>query len=228
MHKPPRRMHNFDGAVAFCPQVPQGAPCKFRNIQHPGAHERENGRTKPHRVPRFRAPTPQRPLIFNGMRPTSSAFRPKPSMQAPADAEYSQKCTPHSTPGKQQLNLFRPIITRRGNTEPVGQRAGSIPAHSAGRKKPSPHEVRSEGFLHVRGRAGMEPALCPDVLVRVARQLTRRCKPSYAGPRQHQTECRSGSREASSSRGRSRCSRPGRSRSHRHHRPCCQSRPPGR
>ena len=60
------------------------------------------------------------------------------------------------------------------------------------------------------------------------RQITRRCKPSCAYPRQHRTGYRSGSREASSSRGRSRCSRPGRSRSHRHHRPCCRSRPPGR
>lgn len=29
-------------------------------------------------------------------------------------------------------------------------------------KEPPPHEVRSEGFLHVRGRAGRELALCPD------------------------------------------------------------------
>lgn len=59
-------------------------------------------------------------------------------------------------------------------------------------------------------------------------QLTRRCKPSRAYPRQHQIGCRSGSRGASSSRGRSRCSQPGRSRSRRHHRPCCRSRRPGR
>jgi len=60
------------------------------------------------------------------------------------------------------------------------------------------------------------------------RIITRRCKPSCACPRQHQTGCRSGSRGASSSRGQSRCSQPGRSRSHRHHRPCCRSRPPGK
>ena len=60
------------------------------------------------------------------------------------------------------------------------------------------------------------------------RQLTRRCKPSCAYPQQHQTGCPSGSREASSSQDRSRCSQPGRSRSHRHHRPCCRSRPPGK
>ena len=79
-------------------------------------------------------------------------------------------------------------------------------------------------FFHVRGRAGKVG--CPRA--GHTRQLTRRCKPSCACPRQHRTGYRSGSREASSSRGRSRCSQPGRSRSHRHRRPCCRSRPPGR
>lgn len=79
-------------------------------------------------------------------------------------------------------------------------------------------------FLHVRGRAGKEG--CPRA--EQLWQLTRRCKPSRAYPRQHQIGCRSGSRGASSSRGQSRCSQPGRSRSHRHHRPCCRSRPPGK
>ena len=60
------------------------------------------------------------------------------------------------------------------------------------------------------------------------RQITRRRKPSRAYPQRHQTGCQSGSREASSSRGRSRCSQPGRSRSRRRHRPCCRSRQPGR
>lgn len=60
------------------------------------------------------------------------------------------------------------------------------------------------------------------------RLLTRRCKPSCAYPRQHRTGCQSGSREASSSQGRSRCSQPGRSRSRRRRKPCCQSRQPER
>ena len=79
-------------------------------------------------------------------------------------------------------------------------------------------------LFHVRGRAGKEG--CPRA--GHTRRLTRRCKPSCAYPRQHQTGYPSGSREASSSQDRSRRSRPGRSRSHRHHRPCCRSRPPGR
>ena len=79
-------------------------------------------------------------------------------------------------------------------------------------------------FFHVRGRAGKVG--CPRA--GHTRQLMRRCKPSCAYPRQHRTEYQSGSREASSSQDRSRCSQPGRSRSHRHRRPCCRSRPPGR
>ena len=100
----------------------------------------------------------------------------------------------------------------------------SFPAHSAGRKTPAARSAQ-RGLFHVRGRAGKEGALGPDISVR---QITRRCKPSCACPRQHRTGYRSGSREASSSRGRSRCSQPGRSRSHRHRRPCCRSRPPER
>lgn len=76
---------------------------------------------------------------------------------------------PHMARSKQKRSLigrapsfFRLIIARCDIAEPAGQRASSLPAHSAGRKKPSPHEVRSEGFLHVRGRAGRELALCPD------------------------------------------------------------------
>ena len=37
--------------------------------------------------------------FFYRTRPMVPAFRPKSSMQAPSAAEYSQKCTPHPTPG---------------------------------------------------------------------------------------------------------------------------------
>ena len=60
------------------------------------------------------------------------------------------------------------------------------------------------------------------------RRITRRCKPSCACPRQHRTGYQSGSREASSSQGQSRCSQPGRSQSRRRRKPCCRSRQPGR
>lgn len=79
-------------------------------------------------------------------------------------------------------------------------------------------------FFHVRGRAGKEG--CPRA--GQLRQLTRRCKPSCACPRQHRTGYQSGSREASSSQGRSRCIQPGRSRSRRRRKPCCRFRQPER
>ena len=79
-------------------------------------------------------------------------------------------------------------------------------------------------FFHVRGRAGKEG--CPRA--EQLWQLTRRCKPSCAYPRQHRTGYQSGSRGASSSQGRSQYSQPGRSRSRRRRRPCCRSRQPGR
>lgn len=79
-------------------------------------------------------------------------------------------------------------------------------------------------FFHVRGRAGKEGRPRAGQL----RQLTRRCKPSCAYPRQHRTGYQSGSRGASSSQDRSRCSQPGRSRSRRRRKPCCRSRQPGR
>lgn len=82
----------------------------------------------------------------------------------------------------------------------------------------------SAEVTQARGRAGKEGRPRPGQL----RQLTRRCKPSCAYPQQHQTGCPSGSRGASSSQGRSRCSQPGRSRSRRRRKPCCRSRQPGR
>ncbi len=82
----------------------------------------------------------------------------------------------------------------------------------------------SAEVTQARGRAGKEGRPRPGQL----RQLTRRCKPSCAYPQQHQTGCPSGSRGASSSQDRSRCSQPGRSQSRRHRRPCCRSRRPGR
>lgn len=59
-----------------------------------------------------------------------------------------------------RANIPPAVIRRRPDI--AGSAACLLPAHSAGRKKPSPHEVRSEGFLHVRGRAGSKHAADPD------------------------------------------------------------------
>lgn len=82
----------------------------------------------------------------------------------------------------------------------------------------------SAEVTQARGRAGKEG--CPRA--EQLWQLTPRYRPSCAYLQQHQTGYQSGSRGASSSQGRSRCSQPGRSRSRRHRKPCCRSRRPGR
>jgi len=114
------------------------------------------------------------PAYYSRKASTSTDFCPNVGMQGPSIAEYSQKCTSPPPPTwrepKQKRglkgrapSLIQIYIARNGSAE-VTQARGqpSFPAHSAGRKKPSPHEVRSEGFLHVRGRAGRELTLCPD------------------------------------------------------------------
>lgn len=188
--------------------------------------------------------SPSRRRAFLGVFSMPDSFERHDKCQRPRISLQIKRCQPITPPiirrKHREIPIFCPRSVCRGlrlqNTRKNARRhhphmartktkaRPSFPAHSAGRKKPSPHEVRSEGFLHVRGRAGKEG--CPRA--EQLWQLTPRCKPSCAYPRQHRTEYQSGSREASSSRGRSRCSQPGRSRSHRHRRPCCRSRPPGR
>ena len=59
-------------------------------------------------------------------------------------------------------SLFRLIIARCDIAEPAGQRTSSLPAHSAGRKKPSPHEVRSGGSFMSEDAPERKVALGPD------------------------------------------------------------------
>ena len=61
-------------------------------------------------------PNASRAARFLRNAPIAPAFRPKSSMQAPPNAEYSQKCTPHSTPGtrsKKTNSLGLPSYRRR-------------------------------------------------------------------------------------------------------------------
>ena len=208
MYKPPRRVHTSTGRFPFS----QRSPSKRR--------------------------------AFLGVFNITKSFGRHDKCQRPRISLQIKRCQPITPPiirrKHRELPIFCPRSVCRGlrlqNTRKNARRhhphmarsktkgRPSFPAHSAGRKKPSPHEMRSEGFFHVRGRAGREGRPRAGQL----RLLTRRCKPSCAYPRQHRTGCQSGSREASSSQGRSRCSQPGRSRSRRRRKPCCQSRQPER
>lgn len=193
----------------------------------------------------FSRRSPSKRRAFLGVFNITKSFGRHDKCQRPRISLQIKHCQPITPPiirrKHREIPIFCPRSVCRGlrlqNTRKDARRhrphmarsktkgRPSFPAHSAGRKKPPPHEVRSGGSFMSEDAPERKVALGPDISVR---QITRRCKPSCAYPRQHRTGYQSGSREASSSQGRSRCSQPGRSRSHRHRRPCCRSRRPGR
>ena len=135
-------------------------------------------------------------------------FLPEVGMQGPSIAEYSQKCTSPPPPHGAKQNKSAAFLSGA-----LRRTQEALAARSAQRGLLACPRTRREGAYSLPGQE---------------RLITRRCKPSCAYPRQHQTGYQSESRGASSSQGRSRCSQPGRSRSRRHRKPCCQSRQPGR
>lgn len=185
----------------------------------------------------FSRRSPSKRRAFSGVFNITKSFGRHDKCQRPRISLQIKRCQPITPPiirrKHREIPIFCPRSVCRGlrlqNTRKNARRhhphmartktkaRPSFPAHSAARSA-------QRRFFHVRGRAGKEGRPRAGQL----RQLTRRCKPSCAYPQQHQTGYQSGSRGASSSQDRSRCSQPGRSRSRRHHRPCCRSRPPGR
>lgn len=157
MHKLPRRMHTSTGQFPFS----RRSPSKRR--------------------------------AFLGVFNITKSFGRHDKCQRPRISLQIKRCQPVTPPiirrKHREIPIFCPRSVCRGlrlqNTRKNARRhrphmarsktkgRPSFPAHSAGCKKPSPHEVRSEGFLHVRGRAGRELALCPDV-------LAKSCKTAYA------------------------------------------------
>lgn len=178
---------------------------------------------------------PITPPIIRGKHRELPIFCPKPvcrGLRLQNTRKNARRHRPHMARSKAKARPKRPrTIFFQVNYCPhddaeVTQARGHLPFRRIPQdERASAARSAQRGLFHVRGRAGKEGALGPDISVR---QITRRCKPSCAYPRQHQTGCRSGSRGASSSQGRSRCSQPGRSRSRRRRKPCCRSRQPGR
>ena len=173
MHKPPRRMHTSTGRFPFSQRSPSKRRAFLGVFNITKSFGRHDKCQRPRISLQIKRCQPITPPIIRRKHRELPIFLPEVGMQGPSIAEYSQKCTspppPHGANQKQKRSLkgrapslFRLIIARCDIAEPAGQRTSSLPAHSAGRKKPSPHEVRSEGFLHVRGRAGRELVLCPD------------------------------------------------------------------
>ena len=163
----------------------------------------------------FSRRSPSKRRAFSGVFNITKSFGRHDKCQRPRISLQIKRCQPITPPiirrKHREIPIFCPRSVCRGlrlqNTRKNARRRHPHMARTKTKARPS---------FPARPRAGQ------------LRRLTRRCKPSCAYPRQHQTECPSGSRGASSSQDRSRCSQPGRSRSRRRHRPCCQSRPPGR
>lgn len=191
----------------------------------------------------FSRRSPSKRRAFLGVFNITKSFGRHDKCQRPRISLQIKRCQPITPPiirrKHRELPIFCPRSICRGlrlqNTRKNARRhhphmarsktkaRPSFPAHSAGRKNLRRTKCAAEALSCPRTRR--EGTYSPPGQVR---RITRRCKPSCAYPQQHQTGCPSGSRGASSSQDRSRCSRPGRSQSRRHRRPCCRSRPPGR
>ena len=175
----------------------------------------------------FSRRSPSKRRAFLGVFNITKSFGRHDKCQRPRISLQINRCQPITPPiirrKHREIPIFCPRPVCRGlrlqNTRKNARRhrphmarskkgRPSFPAHSAGRKPP-PHEVRSGGSFMSEDAPERKVAL-------------------GAYPRQHRTGCQSGSRGASSSQGRSRCSQPGRSRSRRRRKPCCRSRQPGR
>ena len=191
----------------------------------------------------FSRRSPSKRRAFLGVFNITKSFGRHDKCQRPRISLQIKRCQPITPPiirrKHRELPIFCPRPVCRGlrlqNTRKNARRhrphmarsktkgRPSFPAHSAGRKSLRRTKCVAGALSCPRTR---RKGRCPRA--GQLRQLTRRCKPSCAYPRQHRTGCQSGSRGASSSQGRSRCSQPGRSRSRRRRKPCCRSRPPGR
>ena len=201
MHKPSRRMHTSAGRLLFAHRYPRGRRANFGvfSILEP----KGTGTGPQNRVenPDSEPSAPQGSLIFYRMRLTAPDFRPKSRMHAHPAAENSQKMYAPSHPrraatGKPRTHLF---LVRGFPTELRGVTRAKLLMEPTPRRTPQDERTPAarsaqRGFFHVRGRAGKEGRPRAEH----TRQLTRRCKPSCAYPRQHQTEYQSGSREVSS------------------------------
>ncbi len=172
MHKPPRRMHTSTGRFPLSRRSPSRRRAFLGVFSMPDSFERHEKCQRPRISLQIKHCRPITPPIIREKHRRARIFARTSvcrGLRLQNTRKNARRHHPHMARSKTKArpkgrapSLFRLIIARCGNAEPAGRRASSLPAHSAGRKKPSPHVVRSEGFLHVRGRAGRELALCPD------------------------------------------------------------------
>ena len=234
MHKPPRRMHTSTGRFPLSQRSPSRRRAFLGVFNMPDSFERHDKCQRPrislqikrcqpitppiirrkHReIPIFRPRSVCRGLRLQNTRKNARRYPPphganqtkaRPKGRAPSLLQINH-CLSHQDRARRAESKFPPGAFRRTQE--------ALAARSAQRGLLACPRTRREGTYSPPGQV---------------RRITRRCKPSCAYPQQHQTGCPSGSRGASSSQDRSRCSQPGRSQSRRHRRPCCRSRRPGR
>lgn len=206
MHKPPRRMHSSTGRFPLSRRSPLRRRAflgVFNITKSIGCHDKGQRPRISLQIKRCQPITP--PIIREKHRRARIFARTSVcrGLRLQNTRKNARRHHPHMARSKTKARPKRP-------------RAIFIQIYFA--------RNGSAEVTQARGRAGKEGRPRAGQL----RQLTRRCKPSCAYPRQHRTGYQSGSRGASSSQDRSRCSQPGRSRSRRRRKPCCRSRRPGR
>lgn len=206
MHKPPRRMHTSTGRFPLSRRSPSRRRAFLGVFSMPDSFERHEKCQRPRISLQIKHCRPMTPPIIREKHRRARIF---------ARTSVCRGLRLQNT--RENARHHHPYMTRsKTKARPKRPRTIFIQIYIA--------RNGSAEVTQARGRAGKEG--CPRA--EQLWQLTRRCKPSCAYLQQHQTGYQSGSREASSSQGRSRCSQPGRSRSRRRRKPCCRSRQPGR
>ena len=234
MHKPPRRMHTSTGRFPLSRRSPSKHRAFLGVFSITKSFGRHDKCQRPRMSLQIKRCQPITPPIIRRKHREIPIFRPRPVCRGlrlqntrknarrhhPHMARTKTKARPKGhAPSLIQINYcsLRHRRARRAESKfPPGalrRTQEALAARSAQRGLLACPRTRREGTCSPPGQV---------------RRITPRCKPSCAYPQQHQTGCPSGSRGASSSQDRSRCSQPGRSQSRRHRRPCCRSRRPGR
>ena len=176
----------------------------------------------------FSRRSPSRRRAFLGVFNITKGFGRRDKCQRAQISLQIKRCQPITPPiirrKHREIPIFCPRSVCRGlrlqNTRKNARRHHPHMARTKTKARPKrPRTIFVQIYIARNGSAEVTQA---------RGQLTPRYRPSCAYLQQHQTGYQSGSRGASSSQGRSRCSQPGRSRSRRRRRPCCQSRQPGR
>lgn len=206
MHKPPRRMHTSTGRFPLSRRSPSRRRAFLGVFSMPDSFERHDKCQRPRISLQIKCCQPITPPIIREKHRRARIFARTSvcrGLRLQNTRKNARRHRPHMARSKTKARPKRP---RAIFFQIYFVRNGSAEVTQA------------------RGRAGKEGRPRAGQL----RQITRRCKPSCAYPRQHRTGYQSGSRGASSSQDRSRCSQPGRSRSRRRRKPCCRSRQPGR